>query len=178
MIEIIKNLVNQKNKIHIIMILMVSCFTNHFFDVTKHMSYLMNWEYMTHIQLAIEYINYFCVTLFYFLAYVAVLSMIGNVIVDLLDKKHIYIDEHHIAFKLFRRSLDHIQGIYEYLVIVFLLSCLLDNNSVLLFWENYTYESLDAYIPLIFGHLCTIILFFKLYTSFFYIYTSHKYLKD
>lgn len=178
MIDIIKNILKQKNKIHIIMILMLSCLTNHLFDVTKHMHYLMKWKYMTNIRLAIEYANFFCVTLFHILAYALVLSIISTCIVDLLFERHIYIDEHLVAFKLFKRSLDHIQAIFEFLIIVLLLSYLLNINAVLFYWKNYSYESLTSFIPIILGIFCACILFFKLYTSYFYIYTSHEYSKD
>lgn len=172
MLEFISKLIKIKQvKFHIIIILFGACVTNNIYDVSKYYNYLNQWIYIKYLNLAIEYANYMCSTIFIFLAYIFVVSSIITALLEKAEKRNIYLDEHLIIYDLMLKSINHLKTIYEYLVIVLLLSYLLNNNTVLSFWKNIKYDSVFYYIPFMLWMFCTLLLFVELYTTYFYIYT-------
>jgi len=173
LLEFISKLIKIKQvKFHFIIILIGACVTNNLYDVSKYIIYLNQWIYIKHLNLAIEYANYMCTTIFVFLAYIFVASAIITVLLEKAEKRNIYLDEHLIVYDLMLRSINHLKTIYEYIVIVFLLSYLLNNSTVLSFWKSINYDSVFFYIPFMLGIFCTLLLFVELYTTYFYINTE------
>lgn len=171
MLEFISKLIKiKKVKFNFIIILIGACVTNHFYDVTKYLNYLNQWIHIKYLHLTIEYANYLCTTFFIFLAYVFVSSSIIILYIESAAKRNIHLDEHQIVYDLMLKSINHLQMIYEYIVIILLLSYLLNNNTVLLFWKNIKYDSMLYYVPFILFLFCSFIFSLDIYTTYFYIY--------
>lgn len=172
MIEFISKLIKVRQvKFNFIIFLIGACVTNSLYDVTKYFNYLNQWIYIKYLNLAIEYSNYILTTIFIFLAYIFVASAIITALLDKAEKRNIYLDEHLIIYNLMLKSINHVKTIYDYSVIVLLVSYLLNNNTVLSFWKSIKYDSLFYYIPFMLWLFCTLLLFVELYTTYFYIYT-------
>lgn len=159
---------NRKLRCHFIIALFISCLTNYFFDVSQYINFLTNLEYLSGIHMVLEYSNYYLLTALKFLGCLTLFSITFIPIEEKLSNDYnINIDKHNRAYTCSIKGLEYIQDIFEFMVIVFLLSYLLRNETVLTFWKNYNLESLSSFIPSFFGIMCTYVFLVKIYNFYF-----------